>query len=91
LHVRADECMHRDFNHHLGDMYDANKADQFPTKMGEEMEAAAEDGYGTTTMQRAPRMRRSVSSVGNVQPGTPLSASPHVVAEEEERQHMQAK
>merc|ERR1739848_634798 len=91
LHVRADECMHRDFNHHLGDMYDANKADQFPTKMGEEMDAAAEDGYGTTTMQRAPRMRRSVSSVGNVQPGTPLSASPHVVAEEEERQHAQAK
>merc|ERR1712176_524149 len=26
LHVRADECMHRDFNHHLGDLYDNNEA-----------------------------------------------------------------
>jgi len=34
LHVRADECMHRDFNHHLGDLYDNNEADAFPTKMG---------------------------------------------------------
>jgi len=37
LHVRADECMHRDFNHHLSDMYDNKKADDFPTKMGEEV------------------------------------------------------
>jgi len=34
LHVRADECMHRDFNHHLGDLYDNDEADAFPTKMG---------------------------------------------------------
>merc|ERR1739848_452791 len=34
LHVRADECMHRDFNHHLGDLYDNDEADSFPTKMG---------------------------------------------------------
>eukprot|EP00212_Chloropicon_laureae_P003768 CAMPEP_0197485672 /NCGR_PEP_ID=MMETSP1311-20131121/599_1 /TAXON_ID=464262 /ORGANISM="Genus nov. species nov., Strain RCC856" /LENGTH=385 /DNA_ID=CAMNT_0043028397 /DNA_START=151 /DNA_END=1308 /DNA_ORIENTATION=- len=37
LHVRADECMHRDFNHHLGDLYDNNEADEFPTKMDETM------------------------------------------------------
>ncbi|QDZ24790.1 ubiquinol oxidase [Chloropicon primus] len=35
LHVRADECMHRDFNHHLGDLYDSNEQDEFPVKMDE--------------------------------------------------------
>jgi len=33
LHVRADECMHRDFNHHLSDLYDNREADKFPYKM----------------------------------------------------------
>mmetsp|Transcript_10140 Transcript_10140/g.12195 ORF Transcript_10140/g.12195 Transcript_10140/m.12195 type:complete len:318 (+) Transcript_10140:569-1522(+) len=34
LHVRADECMHRDFNHHLGDLYANAEHDEHPTKMG---------------------------------------------------------
>ena len=32
------KCMHRDFNHHLSDLYDAKEEDEFPTKMGEEVE-----------------------------------------------------
>ena len=34
LHVRADECMHRDFNHHLSDLYDLKEHDTHPSKMG---------------------------------------------------------
>jgi len=37
LHVRADECMHRDFNHGLSDQLDRNEIDERPTKMGEQV------------------------------------------------------
>lgn len=34
LHVRADECMHRDFNHHLSNLYDQGEQNQHPSFMG---------------------------------------------------------
>ncbi len=47
--------MHRDFNHHLGDLYDANEADQFPTKMDEEM--------GLAGGKRAEKAAEAASSI----------------------------
>jgi len=42
LHVRADECMHRDFNHHLSDLYDNKEQDMFPTMPGEDQKVEYE-------------------------------------------------
>mmetsp|Transcript_2292 Transcript_2292/g.6864 ORF Transcript_2292/g.6864 Transcript_2292/m.6864 type:complete len:365 (+) Transcript_2292:80-1174(+) len=36
LHVRADECMHRDFNHMLSDKYKRRDLNSRPTFMGED-------------------------------------------------------
>eukprot|EP00924_Labyrinthula_sp_SR-Ha-C_P008279 snap_masked-scaffold_11-processed-gene-8.4-mRNA-1 protein AED:0.03 eAED:0.04 QI:0/-1/0/1/-1/1/1/0/300 len=33
LHVRADECMHRDYNHHLANMHKDSKQDEEPNWM----------------------------------------------------------
>lgn len=33
LHVRADECMHRDFNHMLGDKHFKGEVDEEPDHM----------------------------------------------------------
>ncbi len=39
LHVRADECMHRDFNHHLAELHDTKGGcDEYPTKMLQEVD-----------------------------------------------------
>jgi len=37
LHVRADECMHRDFNHALANAYHAGNIDARPQFMGDDM------------------------------------------------------
>lgn len=37
LHVRGDECMHRDFNHHLSDLIHDGGIDKHPTEMMEEV------------------------------------------------------
>ena len=42
--------MHRDFNHHLSDLYDAKEEDEFPTKMGKE---GASSGVGRASVVMA--------------------------------------
>jgi len=37
LHVRADECMHRDFNHALSNSYQAGNVDARPAFLGDDM------------------------------------------------------
>jgi len=46
LQVRADECMHRDFNHHLSNLHAQGKSDHHPITMTEDlayMEMAKEE------------------------------------------------
>merc|ERR1712118_92620 len=68
LHVRADECMHRDFNHHLSDLYDRNEGDVFPTKMG--LDSADE----ATKEEEASAAAGAASGGGLNLRGTPAAA-----------------
>merc|ERR1712118_112666 len=68
LHVRAGECMHRDFNHHLSDLYDRNEGDVFPTKMG--LDSADE----ATKEEEASAAAGAASGGGLNLRGTPAAA-----------------
>ena len=60
--------MHRDFNHHLSDLYDRNEGDVFPTKMG--LDSADE----ATKEEEASAAAGAASGGGLNLRGTPAAA-----------------
>ncbi|GBG23900.1 Alternative oxidase, mitochondrial [Hondaea fermentalgiana] len=53
LHVRADECMHRDFNHHLSDLIQSGGIDDHPTEMIDEVNEMKTNKATSDTKQTA--------------------------------------